>query len=189
MKKMGIAFLLISLGVTARIWLVNFLPPAPRVYVNLAGTSQPILMPADVFFVIGAISLIAGRYLGKYFSFIVPISTMAITDLILGNNFLLLFTWSGFIAMGLMGNAFRKTSYIGFMGVGILSVLLYDLWTNFGWWLGGYYGLTFNGLILCYTLAIPFMLWHLISMAITLPLFAVPFENLSKSSAPVINFI
>jgi len=103
LNRLVIAFLLIFIGVASRIWLHGFLPPAPHIYVNLAGTKQPIFMPADVFFIIAAISLVAGRYLGNYYSFFVPFSIMLITDVFIGNNYIFLFTWSGFAILGCVG--------------------------------------------------------------------------------------
>ncbi len=175
-RKISIAFLLIALGVIARIWLYKFLPPAPNFHIMLAGVDQPIFMPADVFFIVATISLIAGRYLGGYFAFIVPFSVMAITDVFLGNNFIFLFTWSGFALLGFFGYMMQKHSFSKFVMLSIPSIIIYDLWTNFGCWLG-WYSHNLQGLMLCYTLAIPFMLWHLISTTALLPIMAIPFER------------
>ncbi len=175
-KKLLIAGILLFIGIAARLWLYNFLPSAPHIYITLAGAKQPIFM-MDVFFVIAAISLVAGRYLGSYFSFLLPLSIMAVTDIIIGNSMIFLFTWSGFAIMGSIGYASKRKSMLQFFGFSILAVVAYDLWTNFGCWLG-WYSHDLNGLMLCYTLAIPFMLWHLVSTLAILPLFAIPFEKL-----------
>lgn len=178
LNRLVIAFLLIFIGVASRIWLHRFLPPAPHVYINLAGTKQPIFIPADVFFMIAAISLVAGRYLGNYYSFFVPFSIMLITDVFIGNNYIFLFTWSGFAILGCMGYLMQSKNFGKFILYSIPSILVYDIWTNFGWWLGGYYGYSLHGFILCYLMAIPFTIWHLISTTAILPLFAIPFEKI-----------
>ena len=174
-KKLFISTLLISFGVISRIWLYKFLPSTPHIYITLAGVRQPLFM-MDVFFIVAGISLIAGRYLGNLYTFLIPISIMAITDILIGNNMIFLFTWSGFVFMGITGYLCHKKSIFQFFGFGLISVIIYDLWTNFGCWIG-WYEHTIEGIILCYTVAIPFMLWHLISTAIILPLFSIPMEK------------
>ena len=109
----------------------------------------------------------------------ISLSTMIITDLYYGNNYIFLFTWSGFIMLGLLGFilhsktklSLRKTPLI--LGTSIGGVLLYDLWTNLGCWIG-WYPHTLNGLTLCYTVALPFTLWHLISTTVTLTAIILP---------------
>lgn len=177
MKKITIATLLISIGVISRIFLSKFLPPSPHFYINFFGIKQPIFIAGDVFFMIASISLISGRYLREYFTFLVPFMIMLITDVFIGNNFIFLFTWSGFAIMGWIGYAMRKKSAKYFISLSIPSIILYDLWTNFGWWLG-YYGGNLKYLTLCYTLAIPFMIWHLISTLLVLPIFVFAFERI-----------
>lgn len=177
MKKITIAALLISIGVISRIFLRNFLPPSPSVYINFFGIKQPIFIAGDVFFVIASISLISGRYLRDYFTFLVPFMIMLITDVFIGNNFIFLFTWSGFAIMGWIGYLLRKKPAKSFLFSSISSIILYDLWTNFGWWLG-YYGGNLKYLTLCYTLAIPFMIWHLLSTSLLLPIFVLAFERI-----------
>ncbi len=177
MKKITIAGLLISIGVISRIFLRNFLPPPPHIYLNFFGVTQPIFIAGDVFFIIASISLISGRYLRDYFTFLVPFLIMVITDVFIGNNFIFLFTWSGFSMIAGIGYLLKKKSAKFFICMSIPSILLYDLWTNFGWWLG-YYGGNLKYLTLCYTLAIPFMIWHIISTSLLLPIFVFAFERI-----------
>ena len=174
-KKALIAASLIFIGVAARLWLYKFLPSTPHIYITLAGIKQPLFM-MDMFFVIAAISLIGGRYLGGYFSILIPLSIMAITDLLIGNTMIFLFTWSGFALLGSIGYLSRTKNVFHFFGYSAAGVIAYDLWTNFGCWIG-WYSHDINGLLLCYTLAIPFMLWHLMATMAILPLFVAPFEK------------
>ena len=176
-RKIVTASVLISIGVAARLWLYNSLPSTPHIYINLAGVKQPLFM-IDVFFVIASISLIAGRYLGSFYSLLIPLAIMAITDIIIGNTLIFLFTWSGFALIGSIGCISRQRSMLRFFGYSVAAIVAYDLWTNFGCWLG-WYSHDLNGLILCYVLALPFMLWHLVSTLTILPLFAIPFEKLN----------
>ena len=93
---------------------------------------------------------------------------MIITDVALGNTTIFLFTWSGFVFIALLGGYVHRAqssttfSALHMAGLGVGSVLIYDIWTNFGCWLG-WYPHTVNGLATCFTVALPFTLWHLLS--------------------------
>lgn len=141
----------------------------------------------DVFFIIAIVSILSGLLLGGYYTFIVPISIMIITDLIIGNNMIFLFTWSGFAILATIGYLVKSKQSLTIkkapmiIGSGIAGILIYDLWTNFGCWLG-WYPHTFEGLATCYTVAIPFTLWHLITTTIALTAVIIPLTLLSKES-------
>ena len=183
-SKIVTASVLIVLGVVGRLTLSELLPSSPSFYITLNGITQPMFM-MDLFFLIAIISILSGLLLKSYYVFIVPLSIMLITDIIIGNNYIFLFTWSGFAMIGLIGyilkikNKFtmQKTPLI--FGAGIGSVLLYDLWTNFGCWIG-WYPHNLQGLSLCYTLAIPFTLWHLLSTTIAITVIVLPILYLKE---------
>jgi len=183
-SKIVTASVLIVLGVVGRLTLSELLPSSPSFYITLNGITQPMFM-MDLFFLIAIISILSGLLLKSYYVFIVPLSIMFITDVIIGNNYIFLFTWSGFAMIGLIGyilkikNKFtmQKTPLI--FGAGIGSVLLYDLWTNFGCWIG-WYPHNLQGLSLCYTLAIPFTLWHLLSTTIAITVIVLPILYLKE---------
>ena len=184
-RKILLSLGLILAGVIARLWLYNIMPSTPHIYITLAGIKQPMFM-MDVFFVIAAISLITGRYLGSHFTFIIPLAIMGITDAIIGNTAIFLFTWSGFAMMAAIGYTSRGHGFTNFFGRSIFAVITYDIWTNFGSWLG-WYNHDLNGLLLCYTLAIPFMLWHLLSTMLLLPVMAMPLERLQEHEYEMIS--
>jgi hypothetical protein len=98
----------------------------------------------NVEFVTG-LSIAAGYFFhNKKLSFIVPLSIMAITDFIIGNNIIFLFTWSAFliaplfkyIVLGVQKNFKGYSEYfklfISSEVAGILFTLFFFLWTNFG---------------------------------------------------------
>lgn len=192
-NRLMIATFLIAIGSIIRVLLHNNLPGSPSVYITINGITQPMFM-LDLFFVVALISLISGLLLGGYYAFIVPISIMIITDLILGNNWILLFTWSGFAIIGLIGYILKTKKNLKIIhiprifGVGIGAILLYDIWTNFGTWLGGWYSHTWEGLALCYTKALPFMFWHLLSTTIALALVIVPIVYLKEHKFTIPDF-
>lgn len=177
-NRLLVAVSLIVMGVAGRIYLRGLLPNTPHIYMTINGIAQPVFM-MDMFFVVAAVSLFSGILLGGYYSLIVPMCVMLITDMYYGNTYILLFTWSGFVMIGLMGYlngaglSFNAKSVAKIAGMGIGSVLVYDIWTNFGSWLG-WYPHTLNGLATCFSLAIPFTLWHLLSTAAAVTALAVP---------------
>jgi len=192
-NRLMLAVLLITFGSIIRILLHNNLPGSPSIYITINGITQPMFM-LDLFFVVAIISILSGLLLGGYFTFIVPISTMIITDVIIGNNWILLFTWSGFAILGLIGyilkpkNSLKIRHVPRILGAGIGGILLYDIWTNFGTWLGGWYTHTWGGLVLCYTRALPFMFWHLLSTTITITLVIVPIIYLKEHKETIPDF-
>jgi hypothetical protein len=185
-KRITMAMVLISIGVLLRLLLYKNLPGSPSIYITINEITQPMFM-MDLFFVVAIISLLSGLLLGGYYTFIVPISVMMISDIIIGNNWILLFTWSGFAILGLIGFLLKKKQCLSLkkiptiLGTSILGILFYDLWTNFGTWLGGFgYTYTWEGLVLCYTRALPFMFWHLLSTTIALILVLIPIVYLME---------
>ena len=184
-RKMAIVLLLMVGGVAGRLTLSELLPPSPEIYININGITQPLLM-MDLFFLIATISMLSGFLLDRRYSIVVPVSIMLLTDLIIGNNLIFIFTWSGFAMIALLSHilksrrGFNLQSKYLILGTGIAGVLLYDIWTNFGCWLM-WYPHTLEGLILCYTLAIPFTLWHLLSTALSITLVILPIAYLKET--------
>jgi len=178
LPKILIASLLIIIGVIGRLTLFELLPKSPSIYLNLNGITQPLFM-MDLFFIIAIIAILSGLLLNSYYAFFIPLSVMAITDLIIGNNFIFIFTWSGFAMIGVIfyliksKNKFTIKNTPFLFGASIGTILLYDLWTNFGSFLG-VYPKTLTGLTLCYTVAIPFTLWHMLSTTIAFGLIVLP---------------
>ncbi len=166
--KIILAIILITIGVIGRFILVSY-----------AGI--PNLE------IITALSLTAGIYLGGVYAIIVPLSIIFFSDLIIGNNYIFIFTWTAFAFIGLFGVLYRKlriTNYelritknifikqiMGAMGLSIGSSIFFYLYTNFGWWLmSGMYEYSLSGLIRCYWMAVPFFRNNLIGNLIFAPM-------------------
>ena len=120
---------------------------------------------------IGAIALFGGAYLkNRYHAFLIPMISLWLSDLILNNfifSFYSEFTWfypgflwqyASFILIIVIGYLFlKKLNFKNVFITTVLSSLLFFIITNFGVWISGsMYTLDFQGLITCYTMALPF---------------------------------
>ena len=101
---------------------------------------------------ITAMALFSGVYLtNKKLAFITPILAMFISDLFLGFSSITLFVYAAFILVSYIGLSSKKVS----IKTILLSSIGFFIITNFGHWLI-YFPKSFEGLLECYTLAIPF---------------------------------
>ena len=85
----------------------------------------------------------------------VIIISLLFTDLIISLHSTLLFTHGSVLLIGLISRYFNKSLLFRVFGTATGAVIFY-LVTNFGVWSNGSYGYDINGLITCYTLALPF---------------------------------
>ncbi len=156
-KKVLFAISIIIFGVAFRIFLVE-------------------VVGIPNFEAVTALSLVSGSFLGGIFAPIIPLSVIFLSDIYFDNTLVYLFTWSAFILIGIFGTLVKRNSkhhFFKITGLGILSVLFFYLWTNFGWWLtSGMYQMTFPGLIKCYIAALPFLRNQLFSVLIFAPIFS-----------------
>ena len=97
------------------------------------------------------------------------------TDLIIGFHGVTFFTWGTVILIGL-GSKFFTKNIINRISGSLLGACLFFIITNFGVWSLGSYGYTFEGIIICYTLALPFFGYSLISTFV----FSGIFETFNK---------
>ncbi len=93
-----------------------------------------------------------------------------ITDLFIGFHEVTLFTWGSIILIGLMSKFFIANMKTRISGA-LIGALMFFVITNFGVWSLGSYGYNIEGLIACYTLAIPFFRYTIISTIIFSGLF------------------
>ena len=88
--------------------------------------------------------------------------SFAITDFVIGYHSGTHWTWGSVLVIGLMSQYFSKNINLRLVG-SLFGAFIFFLITNFGVWTSGMYSLTVNGLVECYTLAIPFFTYSLIS--------------------------
>lgn len=122
------------------------------------------------------VSLLAGSCLGGIYALIVPLSVIALSDMSIGNNSILLFTWSAWALIGLLGLFLRKKKKTSFKfsmqltGMGVIASCLFFIWTNFGvWLLFPMYPHTWQGLVQCYIMGLPFLRYSLVGNLIIVP--------------------
>ena len=136
-------YLKISLGIFAAIAVSRFVPHPPN-FTSLLAIS--FYVPA----------LLGVRYLPSV------VLSFILTDFIIGFHGVTLFTWGSVILIGLGSKFFAKTILYRVFG-SLFGASLFFVITNFGVWTLGSYTYNFEGFLLCYTLAIPFFTYSLIS--------------------------
>lgn len=125
---------------------------------------------------ITVVSLLAGSLLGGVWTVGVGLITIAITDAIIGNTGIAVYTWSAWAAMGLFGYVLRNRGKravrhaLELTGMGVFGTVFFYVWTNFGvWHVGGLYPHTVDGLIASYVAGLPFLKYQLISTVALVP--------------------
>lgn len=121
------------------------------------------------------VSVLAAVILGWRSALIVPLATMAISDAIIGNSPIFMFTWGSFALIGLGAMLLRKlntkpkSQILYSIGFAATSSFVFFLITNFGVWTMGWYPATWAGLGECFMMAIPFYRTMLIGNVILVP--------------------
>jgi hypothetical protein len=137
------SYLKISLGIFVALAASRFIPHPPN-FTSLIALS--FYIPA----------LLGLRYLP------ILILSFIITDIFIGFHGVMLFTWGSVVFIGLFSKYFVKNILSRISGA-LIGACIFFLITNFGIWSIGSYGHTIEGFILCYTLAIPFFAYNIIS--------------------------
>jgi hypothetical protein len=135
--------LIICLGIFLSLALSRFIPHPPN-FTSLIALSFYV----PVIFGLRYIPIVI-------FSFI-------ITDLVIGYHSGTHWTWGSVLIIGLLSKYFLKNFLTRISGA-FSGAIVFFIITNFGVWLTGAYGLTIEGLINCYILAIPFFGYTAIS--------------------------
>ena len=136
-------YLKISLGIFVVLAASRFIPHPPN-FTSLLALS--FYIPA----------LLGVRYLP------ILIISFAITDFFIGFHSTTFFTWGSVVFIGLLSKYFVN-NLMSRMSGALIGACLFYLITNFGVWSLGSYGYTSQGFINCYTLALPFFSYSLIS--------------------------
>ena len=132
--------------------------------------------------------LLAGVYLGGNYAIAIAILSIGITDAVIGNDIIFIFTWSAWMIIAVFGLVFygRNMSLtqrtLGITGMGILANLFFYAWTNFGVWaVGNLYPLTWDGLVACYIAGLPFLKLQILGNLVMIPVATVLFNGLAET--------
>jgi hypothetical protein len=123
----------------------------------LGALSRLLHLPPNIAAVTG-VTLLAGYALRNvWLALLVPIGAMALADLALGWYPGVLATYAGmaagvFFARGLLG----RLTVVRLAGATFLASFAFFVLSNFGTWLEGWYGYSWEGLVACYVAALPF---------------------------------
>tara|TARA_B110000967_G_scaffold164391_1_gene171711 strand:+ start:15523 stop:16008 length:486 start_codon:yes stop_codon:yes gene_type:complete len=90
------------------------------------------------------------------------IFSFVITDFFIGFHGVTFFTWGSIFIIGLFSKFFANNILSRLSGA-LLGACIFFIITNFGVWTLGSYDYTLNGLLLCFTVALPFFGYTLIS--------------------------
>ena len=111
----------------------------------------------------------------RWFGMFIPVLAMFIADMIIGFHPYQLVIYLTIMTISMIAPMQRSIAWLSVLAVG--SSVWFFITTNFAVWLAwDYYPKTIEGLIMCYTLAIPFFAYSLISTFI----FSVIIEAICK---------
>lgn len=111
------------------------------------------------------------------------IISLLITDMIIGFHSTMFFTLGSVFIIGIISKSFKKTIFSRLSGA-LGGAIIFFILSNFGVWSQGYYGFTFSGFITCYTMALPFFGYSLVSTFI----FSAVIETILKFSKNFIEY-
>lgn len=138
-----INYLKITLGILLALGASRFIPHPPN-FTSLLALS--FYVPA----------LLGQRYIAAL------LISFVLTDLVIGFHTLTFFTWGSVVIIGLISKYFINNALKRLFGA-LIGALIFFIITNFGVWTTGSYGYSMEGLISCFTLAIPFFTYSIIS--------------------------
>ena len=90
------------------------------------------------------------------------ILSFVVTDFFIGFHSVVLFTWGSVLLIGLFSKYFSEHILLRITGA-LGGCLIFFIITNFGVWSLGSYGYNIEGLIICYTVALPFFGYSCVS--------------------------
>ena len=150
------------------------------------------IQPFPNFELIMVLTFVSIFFIRHILVFLIPLLSMIFSDILLGNpilvgssmNSIVLFTYTGFLMVSFLLLKTKKISHqslttinlksIGLcIGVGMISTLMYDVWTNAGWWYL-MYPHTLETFISVFVAGIPFMIYHQLSTTFTFLTIAIP---------------
>lgn len=123
------------------------------------------------------VSFVTAFYISPRWSWLMGLLSIVVSDVVLGNTSIMLFTWSAYVGIGIIASRSNQWSKKGLNTTmaatsgGIISSLWFYAWTNFGVWALDRWGMYSNdvgGLVKSYVMGVPFLKTHLASNIVIL---------------------
>lgn len=163
------------------------------IFFVLAGSILRFLPHPDNFTPVTALALFSGAFLSRRLSVAVPLLTMMITDFFIGFHSVILFTWGSLVLTVFLGRwvSDGASEWRRIAPASLSGSLLFFVVTNFGHFVMTHsYPHTWQGLWMCYTLAIPFfrnaLLGDLFYTTLLFGLFVGARQGLRRHTSPVL---
>ena len=110
----------------------------PVFFITVTVLTRTLFHIGDNIEFLTATGLASSFFLNKKLGFLTIFVSLIISDFIIGNSSIFIFTWTGFLFSPLLSETIRRrkfsllqsTSVI--QGLGLLSTIIFFLWTNFG---------------------------------------------------------
>ena len=132
---------------------------------------------------ITTIALLSSKgFYNRWIVILIPILSLFISDLFLGLHGTIPFVYASFILIAVLGMYIKKINIV----MVLLSSTVFFLVSNFGVWLL-HYPISFEGLLKCYTLALPFFLNTILGDLVYGGLLIYPFYVLQRRNMFVIH--
>ncbi|HXH19722.1 MAG TPA: DUF6580 family putative transport protein [Chitinophagales bacterium] len=147
---------------TSSFWLIV-------IFVLAAGVIRIFLSGLPNIAPVAAMALFGGYYFrDRRIAFSLPLLVMFFSDVALeigyrlgwrdypGFHPAMPYVYTGFLAVALAGTLMKNAKPLTLAGTSLLSSVIFFIISNFGVWMTGNYPATWEGLLACYVLAIPF---------------------------------
>ena len=163
---------------TTRWWRVALVVALALLAVVWRLVREDLGAPANLELVTAA-TFAATILLRSRWAFVVPLAVTVVSDVVLGNTAIALFTWSAWLVVGLGSLLAGRTTGWRRVGAGALfgvaGSLWFFAWTNLGVWLQGrgvWYPAGVDGLVASYVSGLPFLRTMLLGNLVLVPLVA-----------------
>jgi len=166
-------------------------------YIIFGVASRTVIHIAPNVEFVTALSISGAFLLRKGYGISALIGMMVISDLIIGNSNIFIFTWSAFVLIFLIGKLLSKiktnSSILRNLLIpeagGIISTIFFSLWTNAGVVLmTNMYPKNIEGLLLSYKMGLPFLWPQLLGNLVIVPAVFVLTKFILKT-LPRFNFV
>ncbi|MCB1516395.1 MAG: hypothetical protein KDJ19_02080 [Hyphomicrobiaceae bacterium] len=125
--------------------------------VLIGAFSRLMHLPPNIAAVTGVTIFAGFAITNKWIALLVPILSMMLADFVLGWYNEVLYTYAGMAAGVFLARWFlHPLTPVRLIGVTFASSVAFFLLSNFGVFMSGYYGFTFDGFVTCYVMALPF---------------------------------